>query len=152
MATPSQEDYIEAIWILIQEKGYARVSDIAERLGISPASVSRMVRKLSDEGILTHERYQGLTLTSEGLRRGHRLFERHRTVESFLTILGMSDPSEIDRTVEGVEHHLGPEALLRIASLVNYAGAHPVWWEEFHRWFTSQHPSPTCEPFSKPDA
>ena len=52
MSTPSQEDYVEAIWLLTQEKGYARVTDIAERLHISQASVSKMLRRLNAEGLL----------------------------------------------------------------------------------------------------
>jgi Mn-dependent DtxR family transcriptional regulator len=131
MATPSREDYIEAIWLLVQEKGYARVADIAERLGLQPASVSRMVRRLSAEGVLTHEPYRGLALTPEGRRRGELLLARHRLLERFLRLLGVTDPDSIYRTVEGIEHHVGPDALHQIDRLIRYAEAHPDWWRAF---------------------
>jgi Mn-dependent DtxR family transcriptional regulator len=134
MATPSREDYIEAIWRLTQEKGYARVSDIAERLGLAPASVSRMVRRLTEEGVLTHERYRGLALTPEGRRRGRLLLARHRLLERFLGLLGMTDRQSIYRTVEGIEHHLGPDALAVIEQLLRYSEQHPEWWQAFRAW------------------
>ena len=131
MATPSQEDYIEAIWILTAQKGYARGADIADLLKLSPASVSRMVKKLAADGVLVHERYRGLALTQEGERRGRQLLDRHRLLERFLRLLGVSDPDVVYRTVEGIEHHLGQDALDRIARLLQYADQHPEWWEAY---------------------
>jgi len=49
MPTPSMEDYLERIYLLMVEKGYARVSDIAEHLGVHPSSVTKMVQKLDRE-------------------------------------------------------------------------------------------------------
>lgn len=51
MPTPSMEDYIEQIYLLIDEKGYARVSDIAEALSVHPSSVTKMVQKLDKDDI-----------------------------------------------------------------------------------------------------
>jgi Mn-dependent DtxR family transcriptional regulator len=131
MATPSQEDYIEAIWLLTEAKGYARVSDIAEFLGLSPASVSRMIRKLGATGLVTHERYRGFALTEDGRRHGRLLLARHRLLERFLTLLGVGDPNDVARTVEGMEHHLGAAVLERLEALVRYADTHPDWWSAF---------------------
>jgi Mn-dependent DtxR family transcriptional regulator len=138
MATPSQEDYLEAIWRLTEEKGYARVSDIAERLGISPASVSKMVRRLDEDGLLTYERYRGLALTREGRLRGRLLLRRHQVLERFLRTLGLDDAAVILRTVEGIEHHCDPETLDRIEGLVVYVENHPQWWEAFQRWLAAR--------------
>ena len=66
MATPSMEDYIEQIYLLIEEKGYARVSDIAENLNVHPSSVTKMVQKLDQEEYLIYEKYRGLILTEKG--------------------------------------------------------------------------------------
>ena len=140
MASPSREDYIEAIWLLTQEKGYARVSDIAERLGLAPGSVSRMVRRLTDEGVLTHERYRGLALTAEGRRRGQLLLARHRLLERFLGLLGMTDLHSVYRTVEGIEHHLGSDALAVIEQLLSYSEQHPEWWQMFREWQATARP------------
>jgi hypothetical protein len=63
LPTPSMEDYIEQIYILIEEKGYARVSDIAEALSVHPSSVTKMVQKLDKDEYLVYEKYRGLVLT-----------------------------------------------------------------------------------------
>ncbi len=65
---PSQsaEDYLERIHALIQEKGYARVVDIADSLAVKRASVTSMVQKLGELGYLKYEKYRGLILTSKG--------------------------------------------------------------------------------------
>lgn len=59
MPTPSMEDYIEQIYLLIDNKGYARVSDIAEALEVHPSSVTKMVQKLDRESYIVYERYRG---------------------------------------------------------------------------------------------
>lgn len=66
MTTPSMEDYIEQIYMLIEEKGYARVSDIAEALAVHPSSVTKMVQKLDKDEYLIYEKYRGLILTPKG--------------------------------------------------------------------------------------
>lgn len=66
MPTPSMEDYLERIYKLIDEKGYARVSDIAEGLEVHPSSVTKMIQKLDKDEYLIYEKYRGLVLTSKG--------------------------------------------------------------------------------------
>ncbi len=66
MPTPSMEDHIEQIYLLIETKGYARVSDIADALSVLPSSVTKMVQKLDKDGYLVYEKYRGLTLNIEG--------------------------------------------------------------------------------------
>lgn len=132
--TPSQEDYVEAIWGLIRNKGYARVSDIADRLGINSASVSKMLRKLDEDGVLVYEKYRGLNLTPEGFTQGQMLYERHKLLEAFLGYLGLSDGTAIHETVEGIEHHFSPDALAQVEMLVRYIQMRPQWWQEFLEW------------------
>lgn len=131
MSTPSQEDYLEIIWILIQEKGYARVVDVAEHLKISTASASKMIRRLHQDGLLTYERYRGFNLTSEGLLKGQRLYERHRTLERLLTQLEIGNRDEIYRIVEGIEHHFSVESMVPLRRLVRYIDRYPDWWQKF---------------------
>ncbi|EUJ27076.1 manganese transport transcriptional regulator [Listeria grayi FSL F6-1183] len=59
MPTPSMEDYIEKIYSLIEKKGYARVSDIADELFVHPSSVTKMVQKLDKDEYLVYEKYRG---------------------------------------------------------------------------------------------
>ena len=77
MTTPSMEDYIEQIYMLIEEKGYARVSDIAEALAVHPSSVTKMVQKLDKDEYLIYEKYRGHEMTSKCKKIVKRLVYRH---------------------------------------------------------------------------
>lgn len=117
MPTPSMEDHIEQIYLLIESKGYARVSDIAEALSVLPSSVTKMVQKLDKDGYLVYEKYRGLTLTTKGEKLGKRLVKRHELLEQFLRLIGV-DEEHIYEDVEGIEHHLSWNSIDRIADLV----------------------------------
>lgn len=117
MPTPSMEDHIEIIYSLIEQKGYARVSDIAEALSVLPSSVTKMVQKLDKDGYLIYERYRGLMLTPKGQKLGKRLLQRHDLLEQFLRLIGV-DEDKIYGDVEGIEHHLSWNSIDRIADLV----------------------------------
>jgi Mn-dependent DtxR family transcriptional regulator len=110
------EDYLERIRELIDSKGYARAVDIALSLGISQASVTKMVKRLDAEGLVKHERYRGLILTEEGRAIAMAVSDRHRILTEFLTLLGISEP-EVERDVEGMEHHLSSSSLEAIEVL-----------------------------------
>jgi len=113
------EDYIEQIYMLIEEKGYARVSDIAEALAVHPSSVTKMVQKLDKDEYLIYEKYRGLVLTPKGKKIGKRLVYRHELLEQFLRIIGV-DEEKIYDDVEGIEHHLSWNSIDRIGDLVQY--------------------------------
>ncbi|WP_142827292.1 transcriptional regulator MntR [Planococcus soli] len=117
MPTPSMEDHIEIIYSLIEQKGYARVSDIAEALSVLPSSVTKMVQKLDKDGYLIYERYRGLVLTPKGQKLGKRLLQRHGLLEQFLRLIGVEE-ERIYVDVEGIEHHLSWNSIDRIADLV----------------------------------
>ncbi|CAM4266812.1 transcriptional regulator MntR [Paenibacillus phoenicis] len=119
MPTPSMEDYLERIYKLIDEKGYARVSDIAEGLEVHPSSVTKMIQKLDKDEYLIYEKYRGLVLTNKGKKIGKRLVDRHQLLEEFLGMIGV-DHENIYKDVEGIEHHLSWDSITRIATLVEY--------------------------------
>ncbi|MDA3131119.1 transcriptional regulator MntR [Aliibacillus thermotolerans] len=119
MPTPSMEDYLERIYMLIEEKGYARGSDIAEALEVHPSSVTKMVQKLDKLDYLVYEKYRGLILTPKGKKIGKRLVYRHELLEDFLNIIGV-DEQYIYEDVEGIEHHLSWDAIDRIGDVVQY--------------------------------
>jgi Mn-dependent DtxR family transcriptional regulator len=119
MPTPSMEDYIEQIYILIEEKGYARVSDIAENLSVHPSSVTKMVQKLDKDEYLVYEKYRGLILTTKGKKIGKRLVYRHELLEQLLRLIGVKEEN-IYEDVEGIEHHLSWDAIDRVGDLVQF--------------------------------
>ncbi|WP_018660257.1 transcriptional regulator MntR [Heyndrickxia acidiproducens] len=125
MPTPSMEDYIEQIFILIENKGYARVSDIAEALSVHPSSVTKMVQKLDKDDYLVYEKYRGLVLTPKGKKIGKRLVDRHHLLEQFLKIIGV-DAENIYKDVEGIEHHLSWNSIDRIGDLVQFFEKDPA--------------------------
>ncbi|MBP1934161.1 transcriptional regulator MntR [Ammoniphilus resinae] len=132
MATPSMEDYLEQIYKLIEEKGYARVSDIAEALSVHPSSVTKMVQKLDKSKYLIYEKYRGLVLTAKGKKIGKRLVDRHTLLEEFLGIIGVSE-DQIYEDVEGIEHHLSWDAITCIEYLVQYFNEDMTRKEDLHR-------------------
>lgn len=118
-ATPSMEDYLERIYRLIDAKGYARVSDIAEGLEVHPSSVTKMIQKLDKDNYLVYEKYRGLVLTSKGKKIGKRLVDRHHLLEQFLTTIGVQEEN-IYKDVEGIEHHLSWDSITCIETLVEF--------------------------------
>ena len=119
MPTPSMEDYIEQIYMLIENKGYARVSDIAESLSVHPSSDTKMVQKLDKDDYLIYEKYRGLVLTPKGCKVGKRLVYRHELLEQFLRVIGVKE-EHIYEDVEGIEHHLSWDSIDRIGDLVQF--------------------------------
>lgn len=117
MATPSMEDYIEQIYLQLEAKGEARVSDVAEALSVLPSSVTKMAQRLHREDYVIYERYRGLELTEKGLKFGKKLVRRHDLLEQFLRIIGVEEHNIYD-DVEGIEHHLSWNAMDRITDLV----------------------------------
>ncbi|WOV87123.1 transcriptional regulator MntR [Sporosarcina oncorhynchi] len=117
MATPSMEDYIEQIYLQLESRGEARVSDVAEALSVLPSSVTKMAQRLDREGYVSYERYRGLELTDKGSKFGKKLVRRHDMLEQFLRIIGVEEKL-IYNDVEGIEHHLSWNAMDRITDLV----------------------------------
>lgn len=129
LATPSMEDYLEKIYKLIDKKGYARVSDIAEGLEVHPSSVTKMIQKLDKDSYLIYEKYRGLVLTPKGKKMGKRLLERHQLLEQFLRLIGVQEEN-IYKDVEGIEHHLSWDSITCIEGLLEYFRRHPEQVEE----------------------
>lgn len=118
---PSQsaEDYLERIHELIEEKGYARVVDIASSLNVRQASVTSMVQKLDEMGYLNYVKYRGLVLTDKGRDVATMIQQRHETLSRFFSLFGI-DAETQRRDIEGIEHHLSPETVEVLADLAGF--------------------------------
>lgn len=138
--TPSMEDYLEKIYELMNEKGYARVSDIANSLAVQPSSVTKMLQKLDENDYVSYEKYRGIILTDKGHRMGQLMKERHLMLAEFLRMLGVSEET-IQRDVEGIEHHVSPKTLESLQDLVVFFNGNPA----ALRAFTSLHNSRQSE-------
>src|ERR1700757_5154779 len=125
-AAPSQsaEDYLERIHELIEEKGYARVVDIASSLKVKQASVTSMVQKLAEGGYLEYEKYRGLMLTDKGREVARKIQSRHATLSRFFSLFGL-DAETQHEDIEGIEHHLSPATVDILADLAQFFEQHP---------------------------
>jgi Mn-dependent DtxR family transcriptional regulator len=123
---PSQsaEDYLERIQELIQEKGYARMVDIASSLKVRQASVTSMVQKLGDLGYVNYVKYRGLVLTPKGREVADRIQRRHETLTRFFSLLGLDEATQ-QLDIEGIEHHLSGETVECLADLATFLEQNP---------------------------
>lgn len=118
------EDYLEKIYLIIEEKGYARATDIASSLNVLPSSVTKMMQKLDKQGLGIYEKYRGFVLTPKGKRIAKNIADKHELLENFFRIIEV--PSDhIYEEVEGIEHHIGKETAFCIASLVQFFEENP---------------------------
>ena len=125
--TPSQsaEDYLERILELVQEKGQARVVDIANSLNVRQASVTNMVKKLCELGFVDHEKYKrGLVLTKEGRGVAQRIQRRHATLSRFCSLLELDSETQ-RRDIEGIEHHLSRDPGRALEDLASFFEKNP---------------------------
>jgi len=109
------EDYLKAIYDLERDEHPASTNDIAERLDISPASVSGMMRRLADQGLITHEPYRGVRLTKDGRRAALRTLRRHRILECYLTEVLGYPWDRVHDEAEQLEHAASEELIERMA-------------------------------------
>ena len=108
--TEVAEDYVELIADLIGEAGEARVVDLAERLGVSNATVNNTIQRLQRDGLVHSKPYRSIFLTEAGEALATRSRERHVVVRDFLLALGVSaEVAEVD--AEGIEHHVSEATL-----------------------------------------
>jgi Mn-dependent DtxR family transcriptional regulator len=131
---PSQsaEDYLERIHELIEEKGYARVVDIASSLDVTQASVTSMVQKLDELGYLNYEKYRGLILTQKGRDVATLIQQRHETLSRFFSLFGLdAETQKLD--IEGIEHHLSPATVHVLSDLAEFFEKNPAVLEKFRK-------------------
>ena len=129
----STEDHLERIQELVEQKGYARVADLAVSLGLSRSAVSNMVRRLANRGFVNYEKYRGFTLTREGRAVADHVKVRHETLAQMLQLLGLSAET-VKQEVEAIEHHLKPETLLVFSKLVRFWRQHPADLQAFLKY------------------
>ncbi len=112
------EDYVEMIADLIDERGEARCTDLAMRLGVANATVVKTLKRLTDQGLVTQEPYRAIFLTGEGWKMAEDGKRKHLVVENFLLALGVSaDTARIDS--EGIEHHVSADTLKAMARFLS---------------------------------
>ena len=121
--TDRMEDYLEVIYELVQQKGYATTVDISSYLNVSSPSVTKMMQKLDETGYLIYEKYRGIKLTNEGIRIARNIRNRHGLLAEFFMIIGV-DEETANNDAEGIEHHLHPETMKKLEEFINELKKH----------------------------
>ena len=123
--TAPVEDYLKAIYEIERGGDAAATNDIAQRLAIAPASVSGMVRRLADQGLIEHERYHGVRLTEAGRRAALRTIRRHRVIEAYL-VRALGYPwDRVHQEAERLEHSASDELIDRMATAIGEPAVDP---------------------------
>jgi Mn-dependent DtxR family transcriptional regulator len=115
--TTRMEDYLEVIYELITQKGYATTVDISDYLNVSSPSVTKMLQRLNESGHVNYERYRGISLTESGVAVAKNMHDRHGILADFLKMIGV-DEDTANRDAEGIEHHLHPETLKKLEEFI----------------------------------
>jgi DtxR family transcriptional regulator, Mn-dependent transcriptional regulator len=123
--TRSVEDYLKAIYQLSPEGRPASTSEIAHLLELSAPSVTGMVKRLSEQGLLEHVPYRGVQLTDEGRRAALRMVRRHRLIEAYLVeFLGYSWDT-VHPEAERLEHAVSDTMIERMATALGHPTVDP---------------------------
>jgi DtxR family transcriptional regulator, Mn-dependent transcriptional regulator len=116
--TAPVEDYLKAVYELERAGEPAATTELAFRLGVAPASVTGMVRRLAEAGLLTHEPYRGARLTGQGRQAALRTLRRHRVIESYLVRALGYRWDEVDAEAERLEHAASDRFVDRMAESI----------------------------------
>jgi len=123
--TGQAEDYLKAIYEIERDGEVAATTAIAGRLGIAPASVSGMVRRLGRQGLVVVERYKGARLTPKGRRVALQMIRRHRILESYLVTRLAYQWDGVHDEAERLEHAASPELIERMSAALGHPKVDP---------------------------
>jgi len=114
------EEYLEAIYSFNERGELAKNQELADKLNISPPSVSEMIKKLSEEGFIVYEPYKGVVLTGKGMARAQKVVRKHRLLERFLhDQLGLRT-DKVHEEACMMEHGLSDEAAAALCDSLNH--------------------------------
>ena len=121
----STEDYLKAVYELGGESSAVQTNAIADALDVAAASVSGMLRRLADAGLMEHVPYRGVLLTDEGRRAALRIVRRHRILESYLVTKLAYDWDSVHAEAELLEHAVSDRLIERMAQALDYPAYDP---------------------------
>jgi DtxR family transcriptional regulator, Mn-dependent transcriptional regulator len=118
--TRSVEDYLKVIYHLSSQGGFAATSDIAAQLDVSAPSVSGMVKRLSETGLIEHVPYRGVQLTAQGRRAALKMIRRHRILEVYLIEQLGYDWDGVHDEAERLEHAVSDKLIERMSGALGH--------------------------------
>lgn len=120
----SLEDYLEAIYSIIEEKNCVKAVEISRMLGVGRSSVTEALKNLAEKNLVNYGRYDAISLTPQGEEAARGVIFRHNTLYEFFTNILDLRPDEAHENACRAEHVLSEDAMDRLVSFV-----------EFHREF-----------------
>lgn len=121
----SVEDYLKAIYHLTERGEVASTNAIAQRLNLAAPSVTGMVKRLAEQGLVRHEPYKGAELTAAGRRAALRTIRRHRVLEAYLVAFLHYDWDSVHDQAEKLEHAVTDELIERMAHALGNPSVDP---------------------------
>ncbi len=118
MISGSREDYLVEILRITKGEGKVKTNDLANKMKISPSSVSEMIKILSDEGLVKYTKYRGAELTDSGLYYAKKLRRKHDLMERFLTDILDVEPGIAHEEAHRMEHAISDESAHRICRII----------------------------------
>jgi DtxR family Mn-dependent transcriptional regulator len=118
--TASMEDYLEAIAVLTEEANPVTVTAISKTLGVTKPSVDWALGKLSEAGLVEHERYGDVQLTAKGARLAQDVYRRHRTLHQFLVDILDVDPEIAEQDACRIEHVISSVTMERLSRFLDF--------------------------------
>lgn len=126
----AEEDYLEMIYrMCIENDGYTRVNDIAFTLHVKPPSVTKMIKKMKEDGIIDYKRYGRIKLTEKGTEIGKFLLYRHNTVKNFISLININE--NIHEETEKIEHTISKTTLEGLKKLTQFFETNPEILEKY---------------------
>jgi DtxR family Mn-dependent transcriptional regulator len=116
--TSSEEDYLEAIYVIQQEKKVVRIKDIAKHLGVKLPSVTESIKKLSKKGFTVYKKYSYIQLTKKGKKYAKEVYKKHQILFLFLTKVLKVKKETAMRDACLMEHSLSQETLEKLVKFV----------------------------------
>ncbi|MDR3074911.1 MAG: metal-dependent transcriptional regulator [Candidatus Methanoplasma sp.] len=118
MTTGNREDYLISILRLTEGENNTKTTELAAFMKVSPASVTEMLKVLSNEGLVEYERYHGVKLTEEGLAYARIIRKKHHVLENFLMNVLNQDSETAHKEAHILEHALSEESAIKICQML----------------------------------
>jgi DtxR family Mn-dependent transcriptional regulator len=118
--TASLEDYLEAIYEIIEEKNGVKAVEISKRLGVQRSSVTEALKNLADKKLVNYGRYDTISLTDAGITVAKKVIEKHKTLYDFFTKILDVESSVASTNACKIEHCISEDVLKRLIAFIKF--------------------------------